>query len=147
MRWYWEKLFSVIWVYLFHGRLNWTESPSFYHSMSPNCLGRQMLTARVLSQHLVSSSNTIKPDIPWSARCVGYCEMMSAICSVMKAWVADILLKCSINRLTCLEKTVLFEQFFHFLLTLAEKKDFQPVKSPYFCVGQQKKKKSLFWDL
>ena len=38
---------------------------------------------------------------------------------------------------------VLFERFiFFFLLTQAEKKGFQPVNSPYFCLGQQKKNRS-----
>ena len=41
----------------------------------PNCLG-QMLTVRDFSQHLVSSSKTIKPNIPRGARCMGHCEMM-----------------------------------------------------------------------
>ena len=41
----------------------------------PNCLG-QMLTVRDFSQHLVSSSKTIRPNIPQGARCMGHCEMM-----------------------------------------------------------------------
>ena len=41
----------------------------------PNCLG-QMLTVRDFSQHLVSSSTTIRPNIPRGARCMGHCEMM-----------------------------------------------------------------------
>ena len=41
----------------------------------PNCLG-QMLTVRDFSQHLVSSSKTIRPNIPRGARCMGHCEMM-----------------------------------------------------------------------
>ena len=41
----------------------------------PNCLG-QMLTVRDFSQHLVSSSKTIGPNIPRGARCMGHCEMM-----------------------------------------------------------------------
>ena len=41
----------------------------------PNCLG-QMLTVRDFSQHLVSSSKTIRPNIPRCARCMGHCEMM-----------------------------------------------------------------------
>ena len=40
-----------------------------------NCLG-QMLTVRNFSQHLVSSSKTIRPNIPRGARCMGHCEMM-----------------------------------------------------------------------
>ena len=48
----------------------------------PNCLG-QMLTVRDFSQHLVSSSKTIRPNIPRGARCMGHCEMMwSAVCSL-----------------------------------------------------------------
>ena len=38
-----------------------------------------------------------------------------------------------------------FQQFFssgyYFFADTSRKKDFQPVKSPYFCVGQRKKKK------
>ena len=41
----------------------------------PNCLG-QMLTVRDFSQHLVSSSKTIRLNIPRGARCMGHCEMM-----------------------------------------------------------------------
>ena len=41
----------------------------------PNCLG-QILTVRDFSQHLVSSSKTIRPNIPRGARCMGHCEMM-----------------------------------------------------------------------
>ena len=41
----------------------------------PNCLG-QMLTVRDFSQHLVSSSKTIRPNIPRGARCMGHSEMM-----------------------------------------------------------------------
>ena len=41
----------------------------------PNCLG-QMLTVRDFSQHLVSSSKTIRPNIPRGARCMVHCEMM-----------------------------------------------------------------------
>ena len=41
----------------------------------PNCLG-QMLTVRDFSQHLVSSSKTIRPNITRGARCMGHCEAM-----------------------------------------------------------------------
>ena len=41
----------------------------------PNFLG-QILTVRDFSQHLVSSSKTIRPNIPRGARCMGHCEMM-----------------------------------------------------------------------
>ena len=42
-----------------------------------------MLTVRDFSQHLVSSSKTIRPNIPRGARCMGHCEMMwSAVCSL-----------------------------------------------------------------
>ena len=49
-----------------------------------------------------------------------------------------------IGRFTCPEKAILFNSsfrtvLFFFLLTQTEKKDFQPVKSFYFGVGQQKK--------
>ena len=48
----------------------------------PNCLG-QMLTMRDFSQHLVSSSKTIRPNISRGARCMGHCEMMwSVVCSL-----------------------------------------------------------------
>ena len=70
--------------HLLHGRLDrsWAEGLSFYHHRPPNCLG-QMLTAMEFSQHLVSSSKTVRPDIPRGARCVGQCEIMwSAVCSV-----------------------------------------------------------------
>ena len=57
-----------------------TRDSSFYHPRPPNCPS-QMLTARALSQHLVSK--TIRPDIWWGARCERPCEMMwSAIISV-----------------------------------------------------------------
>ena len=38
---------------------------------------------------------------------------------------------------------VVFERFFFFFLLTQEKKGFQRVKSLYFCVGQQNKKKLL----
>ena len=48
----------------------------------PDCLG-QMLTVRDFSQHLVSLSKTIRPNIPRGARCMGHCEIMwSAVCSL-----------------------------------------------------------------
>ena len=51
------------------------------------------------------------------------------------------------NRFTCPEKAVLFSSSFRavlfFLLTQGEKKGFQPIKSLYFCVGQQKRKELL----
>ena len=48
----------------------------------PNCLGH-MLTVRDFSQHLVSLSKTIRPNIPRGARRMGHCEMMwSAVCSL-----------------------------------------------------------------
>ena len=39
----------------------------------------------------------------------------------------------------------LFKQFF-FFADSSRKKGFQPVKSPYFCVGQQKKKRTAILD-
>ena len=58
------------------------EGSSFYHPKPLDCPG-QMLTAREFSQHLVSSSKTVRPNIPRGARCVGHCEIMwSAVCSV-----------------------------------------------------------------
>ena len=57
-----------------------TRDSSFYHPRPPNCPS-QMLTARALSQHLVSKTITL--DIWWGARCERPCEMMwSAIISV-----------------------------------------------------------------
>ena len=42
-----------------------------------------MLTVRDLSQHLVLSSKTIRPNIPLGAGCMGHCEMVwSAVCSL-----------------------------------------------------------------
>ena len=60
-----------------HVRLNNSraKSLSLYHPWSQNYLG-QMLTARVLSKHLISTSTTFTPNIPWSTRCVRHCEMV-----------------------------------------------------------------------
>ena len=49
------------------------------------------------------------------------------------------------SRFTCPEKAVLLTSSFQaviFLADLSRKKGFQSVKSPYFCVGQQKKKRT-----
>ena len=65
---------SVVWSYLFHDGLSRTRAEFllFFTRVSLH----QMLTERVLRQHLVSSSKTIRPDIPWGTRYVGNCEMM-----------------------------------------------------------------------
>ena len=46
------------------------------------------------------------------------------------------------SRFACLGKVVLFSSFFLVFFVFADssiKKDFQPVKSSYFCLGQPKK--------
>ena len=53
----------------------WKDQGRGFILLPPNCLG-QMLTVRDFSQHLVSSSKTIRPNIPRGARCMGHCEMM-----------------------------------------------------------------------
>ena len=67
---------------------------------------------------------------------------------------------CSISRFTCPEKADLFSSSLQgvlfFFADSRRKKGFQPVKSLYFCVGQQKKKElleknqqnePLFWNM
>ena len=79
-----REYFNHVREYFSHGSLNRLRvmGLSFYHPMPSNCLG-QTLTTRVLSQHFVSSSKTIKSGISWGARCVRHCEMTwSAVCSV-----------------------------------------------------------------
>ena len=47
------------------------------------CCLDQMLAVIELSQHLVSSSKTVRPIIPRGARCVGHVKIMwSAVCSL-----------------------------------------------------------------
>ena len=59
-----------------------TEGLSFYHPNRLCCLD-QMLAVIELSQHLVSSSKTVRPIIPRGAPCVGYVAIMwSAVCSL-----------------------------------------------------------------
>ena len=47
------------------------------------CCLNQMLAVTELSQHLVSSSKTVRPIIPRGARCVGHVKIMwSTVCSL-----------------------------------------------------------------
>ena len=58
------------------------ESLVFFH-LSLLCCPDQMLAVMELSQHLVSSSKTVRPIIPRGARCVGHVKIMwSAVCSL-----------------------------------------------------------------
>ena len=59
-----------------------TEGLSFYHPSLLSCLD-QMLAVTELSQHLVSSSKTVRPIISRSARCMGHVKIMwSTVCSL-----------------------------------------------------------------
>ena len=59
-----------------------TEDLSFYHPNLLCCLD-QMLAVMELSQHLVSSSKTVRLIILRDARCMGLLEIMwSAVCSL-----------------------------------------------------------------
>ena len=65
-----------------HNKRMGTEGLSFYH---PNLLWGldQMLAVIELSQHIVSSSKTVRPIIPRSAQCVVHLKIMwSAVCSL-----------------------------------------------------------------
>ena len=65
-----------------HKKRMGTEGLCFYHPNLLCCLD-QMLAVMELSQHLVSSSKTIRSIIPRGARCVGHVEIMwSAVCSL-----------------------------------------------------------------
>ena len=58
------------------------ESLSFYHP-SLLCWLDQMLAVTELSQHLVSSSKTVRPIISRGAQCIGHVKKMwSAVCSL-----------------------------------------------------------------
>ena len=58
------------------------EGLSFYNPNQLCCLD-QMLAVMELSQHLVSSSKTVRPIIPRGAQCVGHVEIMwSAVCAL-----------------------------------------------------------------
>ena len=58
------------------------EGLSFYHP-SMLCCPDQMQAVMKFSQHLVSSSKTVRPIVPQGARCVGHVKMLwSAICSL-----------------------------------------------------------------
>ena len=63
-----------------HKKRMGTEGLSFYHPNLLCCLD-QMLAVIELSQHLVSSSKTVRPIIHRSARCMGHVKIMwSAVC-------------------------------------------------------------------
>ena len=63
-----------------HKKRMGTEGLSFYHPSLLCCLD-QMLAVIELSQHLVSSSKTVRLVIPRGARCVGHVKMLwSAVC-------------------------------------------------------------------
>ena len=65
-----------------HKKRMGTEGLSFYHPNLLCCLD-QMLAVMELSQHLVSSSKTVRPNIPRDALCMGHVKMMcSAVCSL-----------------------------------------------------------------
>ena len=65
-----------------HNKKMGTEGLFFYH-LNLLCYLDQMLAVIELSQHLVSSSKTVRPIIPRGARCVGYVKIMwSAVCSL-----------------------------------------------------------------
>ena len=58
-----------------------TEGLSFYYPRLLHCLN-QMLAVMLLSQHRVSSSKTVRPHAPCSARCIGHAvNTWSAVCS------------------------------------------------------------------
>ena len=57
------------------------EGLSFYYPRLLHCLD-QMLAVRLLSQHRVSSSKTVRPRAPCGARCMGHIvSTWSAVCS------------------------------------------------------------------
>ena len=63
-----------------HKKRMGTEGLSFYHTSLLCCLD-QMLAVTDLSQHLVSSSKTVRPIIPLGARCMEHVKIMwSAVC-------------------------------------------------------------------
>ena len=65
-----------------HKKRMGTESLSFYH---PNllCCPDQMLAVMELSQHIVSSSKTVRPIIPRGPGCMGHVKIMrSTVCSL-----------------------------------------------------------------
>ena len=65
-----------------HNKKMGSEGLSFYHPNLLCCLD-QMLVVIELSQHLVSSSKTVRPIIPRGTRCMGYVKIMwSAVCSL-----------------------------------------------------------------
>ena len=58
-----------------HNKGMGTEGLSFYHPNLLCCLD-QMLAVMELSQHLVSSSKTVRPIIHRGARCMGHAKIM-----------------------------------------------------------------------
>ena len=65
-----------------HNKRMGTKGLSFYHPKLLCCLD-QMLAVMELSQHLVSSSKTVRPIIPQSVRCMGHVKIIwSAVCSL-----------------------------------------------------------------
>ena len=65
-----------------HNKRMGTEDLSVYHPNLLWCLD-QMLAVIKLSQHIVSSSKTVRPIIPLSAQCVVHFKIMwSAVCSL-----------------------------------------------------------------
>ena len=76
----WQGIYSMIQVR--HTIRMRTEGLAFYHPNLLCCLDH-MLAVIELSQHLVSSSKTVRPIIPPGARCVGHVKIMwSAVCSL-----------------------------------------------------------------
>ena len=65
-----------------HKKRMGTEGSLLYHP-SPLCCPDQMLVVTELSQHLVSSSKTVRPIIPRGGRCMGHVKIMCfAVCSL-----------------------------------------------------------------
>ena len=65
-----------------HKKKTGAEGLFFYHP-SLLCCPDQILAVMKLSQHLVSSSKTVRPFMPLGFRCVGHVEIMwSAVCSL-----------------------------------------------------------------
>ena len=58
-----------------HNKRTGIEGLSFYHPNMLCCIDH-MLAVIELSQHLVSSSKTVRPVIPRGARCMGHAKIM-----------------------------------------------------------------------
>ena len=67
----WQGIYDLV----RHNKKIGTERLSFYH---PNllCCPDQMLAVMELSQHLVSSSKTVRPIIPRGARCMEHAKII-----------------------------------------------------------------------